>query len=102
MIATFGGASEPGETPIACALREIAEETLLQLKPSQLEFLITLPFPVRPGKNIPAHYFAARGIDTTGLDIREGKLYRIARGATPPWRGMTDHCVRAVQLFLEG
>lgn len=31
-----GGGAEPGETPVACALRELAEETGLRLDPARL------------------------------------------------------------------
>src|ERR1700750_3098800 len=36
MITSFGGSAEIGETPIACALRELAEQTGLGADPTAL------------------------------------------------------------------
>lgn len=81
LVTTFGGHIEFGETPLQAAVREINEETNLNLTADQLTFFgkyhKTL---VKHGEDWVVYYFIAQGIDDTGLIVREGSGYVVAHG----------------------
>ena len=57
-----GGKQEPGETPVATAVREVREEVCLALSPENLVPLarITYPFVGRPKLSQRSHAFVVR------------------------------------------
>lgn len=56
-----GGKLEPGETPLAAALREVAEEVLVELRPEDLTLLGSWSAPAanEPNTNINATVFVS-------------------------------------------
>jgi 8-oxo-dGTP diphosphatase len=56
-----GGRLEPGETPLAAAIREVEEEVCVT--PRQVEHLGELSFQFVDGYGLHAHLFRARGFD---------------------------------------
>ncbi len=78
MIGTFGGGGIEGETPLEAALREVKEETNLNLDPDQV-------IPLRKREHrfvgnlvIPVYDFGALDVPEDGLRVTEGVLYRLA------------------------
>jgi 8-oxo-dGTP pyrophosphatase MutT (NUDIX family) len=72
MITTFGGAAEPGETAIACALREIAEETGLRPDPAELRYLGAVSKRDRNDNMTACVFFVLSGVDPEALAVTEG------------------------------
>jgi 8-oxo-dGTP pyrophosphatase MutT (NUDIX family) len=94
MIATFGGAAEPGETAIACALRELAEETGLTPRAEDLELLGATSRVDYLGHPTASVFFLLRGIDPGALTITEGAaiVLGFAEAGTDP--RLTENCRR--------
>ena len=77
-IAAFGGTVEPGETPLQAAVREISEETNLQVRPEDLDFFGTYPKTVaRHGEDGQVHYFILRDVDDTNFQVYEGQGFYV-------------------------
>jgi 8-oxo-dGTP pyrophosphatase MutT (NUDIX family) len=72
MITSFGGAAEPGETPLQCALREIAEETGLRPAPDALHYLDALSKRDFRGNLTACVFYTLGGIEPASLSVTEG------------------------------
>ncbi|MCA9510436.1 MAG: 8-oxo-dGTP diphosphatase [Myxococcota bacterium] len=64
-----GGRLEPGETPLACAVRETREE--LGITPRGVEARGELRFQFTDGYRLHGHVFAARAFDGTPVETAE-------------------------------
>jgi len=85
----LGGKFEPGETPEACAVREIREESGLEVTHLQLRGLLTFPN-FRPDEDWYAFVFTAQAADGPLTDPPEGVLAWIdddKLGDLPLWEG---------------
>lgn len=69
-----GGAVEPGEQGISCAVREFAEETGVHLDPGTLTSLGTRPVTLPDGSSRAWEFFVARTkLGQDDIDCREGR-----------------------------
>jgi 8-oxo-dGTP pyrophosphatase MutT (NUDIX family) len=73
MITSFGGGAEPGETPIACALRELEEETGLRRRPADLRFLASLSKTDFRGNVTACVFYTLEAVDPDSLVVTEGQ-----------------------------
>lgn len=69
----LGGKLEPGETPEACAVREVREESGLEIDPPQWRGLLTFP-DFAHGEDWYAFVFVARSFRGELIDSPEGRL----------------------------
>ena len=69
----LGGKFEPGESPEACAIREVHEEAGLTLRNPELRGLLTFP-QFRPDEDWYAFVFVARHFSGELIDSPEGTL----------------------------
>ena len=69
----LGGKFEPGESPEACAIREVHEEAGLTLRNPELRGLLTFP-QFRPAEDWYAFVFVARNFSGELIDSPEGTL----------------------------
>jgi 8-oxo-dGTP pyrophosphatase MutT (NUDIX family) len=92
MITAFGGAAEPGETPVECALRELAEETGIQARAGDLTRLGAVSKVDFRGHPTASVFFLLTGVDPDGLVITEGSmiLLSFAEAAIDP--RLTENC----------
>jgi 8-oxo-dGTP pyrophosphatase MutT (NUDIX family) len=79
MITSFGGSGEPGETPIACALRELAEETGLRVDAGALRLLGATSKRDFRGNNTACVFYALQNVDPAALTITEGSAIVLSR-----------------------
>ena len=69
-----GGAAEPGEVGVSCAIREFAEETGVHLDPGLLVSLGTRPVTLPDGSTRAWEFFVARtSLGQEEIDCREGR-----------------------------
>jgi 8-oxo-dGTP diphosphatase len=94
MITPFGGAAEPGETPVECALRELAEETGIEAQPGDLHPLDAVSKVDFRGHPTASVFFLLRHIDPGPLVITEGRaiVLSFAEAAADP--RLTENCRR--------
>lgn len=69
----LGGKFEPGESPEACAIREVYEEAGLTIRNPELRGLLTFP-QFRPDEDWYAFVFVARDFNGELIDSPEGTL----------------------------
>jgi 8-oxo-dGTP diphosphatase len=102
MITSFGGAAEPGETPVACALRELQEETGLVATPEALQFLDAVSKVDFRGHPTASVFFLLRGVDPAALVITEGRaaVLTFEEAAVDP--RLTDNCRRLCRDISQG
>ena len=72
-ITPFGGAAEPGETPIACALRELAEETGIRPEATALRYLDSVTKIDFRGHATACVFYLLSGVDPATLAVTEGQ-----------------------------
>ena len=85
----LGGKLEPGETPEACAIREIYEESGLRVTHPELRGFLTFP-DFRPGESWYTFVFVCRHFTGGLIDSPEGVLQWIDDEALPTlnlWEG---------------
>jgi 8-oxo-dGTP pyrophosphatase MutT (NUDIX family) len=92
MIATFGGGAEPGETPVDCALRELAEETGIHARAEDLRRLGAVSRVDFRGHPTASVFFLLTGVDPAALTITEGRaiVLSFAEAAADP--RLTENC----------
>lgn len=102
-VGTFGGAMEPeDETPLHGALRELAEETNLEIDPFEVVHLTTsIGWRVRTEEWEGRHIFYMTIPDdaVSALEIYEGQGWTVITGSDDP-RLIDDWC-EFVQLLRE-
>ena len=69
----LGGKFEPGESPEACAIREVREEADLTIRNPELRGLLTFP-QFRPDEDWYAFVFVTRDFSGALIDAPEGEL----------------------------
>lgn len=91
-ITAFGGGAEPGETPSACALRELAEETGIRARAEDLLRLGAVSKVDFRGHATASVFFLLTGVDPAPLAITEGTmiLLSFAEAASDP--RLTENC----------
>ncbi|WP_395017796.1 NUDIX domain-containing protein [Dongia sp.] len=94
MITSFGGAAEPGETPEACALRELTEETGIRARAEQLERLGAVSKVDFRGHRTASVFFLLRGIDPAQLVITEGRAVVLSFSEAASDPRFTENCRR--------
>ena len=94
MIATFGGGAEPGETPVACALRELEEETGIAARAEDLHLLGAVSRVDFRGDPTASVFFLLRGVDPDRLVITEGAAIVIPLDAIAAESRLTENCRR--------
>ena len=78
LISSFGGHIEPGEEPIDAAVREINEETNLNIAKDQLIFYDKRHKTKEVhGEDWDVYYFGSRRINTQGLQVFEGAGFTV-------------------------
>lgn len=85
----LGGKFEPGESPEACAIREVQEESGLTIRSPELRGFLTFP-KFRPDEDWYAFVFVARSFTGELIDSTEGVLQWIDDAALlslPLWEG---------------
>ncbi len=105
-IAMFGGHRENDETPKECAIREVAEETGLQLHPGELAHVAAIKTFDNRGDVAIGHLYFVNNFDSKRLDRRlvsnEGKLVRLrAYSLSRNFRKFTPITAMALLLFFE-
>jgi 8-oxo-dGTP pyrophosphatase MutT (NUDIX family) len=92
MITAFGGGAEPGETPVECAIRELAEETGISARAEDLRRLGAVSKVDFRGRPTASVFFLLTGVDPARLVITEGSmiLLSFAEAATDP--RLTENC----------
>jgi len=99
MIATFGGGAEPGETPVACALRELEEETGIAARPEDLQLLGAVSRVDFRGDPTASVFFLLRGVDPDHLVITEGMAIVIPLDAIAAESRLTENCRRFSEMI---
>ena len=97
-IALFGGRMESKETPEGCALREVFEETGLQLHKDDLVMLARIESETETGERNFGHLYVAENLDIKALrrlKIKEGKGLFLKRKEL----GRRHEAMTAITLF---
>ncbi|HEM3179363.1 NUDIX hydrolase [Streptococcus suis] len=84
-----GGKLEPGETPQACAIREVFEETGLTVTKHALKGVITFP-DFTPNTDWYTYVFKITGFEGSLIDCNEGDLEWVPYDqvlSKPTWEG---------------
>ena len=101
-ITSFGGGAERHETPVECALRELAEETGILAEPADLLRLGTGSKLDHHGHPMALVFFLLRNVDLDALTITEGTavVLSFAEAAADP--RLTENCRRiSAQIAVE-
>ncbi|HKX73634.1 MAG TPA: NUDIX domain-containing protein [Candidatus Saccharimonadales bacterium] len=81
----FGGTLEPEDaSPLAAAVREINEETNLNLTEADLEEWITYDFDLSADRLEHEFIYIAKGVSVQGLEVYEGQGYHVVRSLDDP------------------
>jgi 8-oxo-dGTP pyrophosphatase MutT (NUDIX family) len=101
-VGLFGGHREGSETPIECALREIAEETGLELAPDRLEPLVELTAAYPAGGGVRGNFYVVRNVPIGDIVVTEGSALVIEASALPALLPrLTPSACYVARLFLE-
>lgn len=105
-IAMFGGHREGDESPLACAVREVEEETGLRLDESELTRVAAIKAFDNRGDVAIGHLFFVDDFDPRRLDPRkvsaEGRLVRLSeKQLARNFRRFTPITAMAILLFFE-
>jgi len=101
MITGFGGGAERHETPIACALRELAEETGIQARAEDLQRLGTASKVDIRGNPTALVFFLLRGIDPDALVVTEGTAITLSFREIAADPRLTESCRRFCMALAE-
>jgi 8-oxo-dGTP pyrophosphatase MutT (NUDIX family) len=104
LVGSYGGKIEPGETAVQTLIRELSEETSLNLDVSEVwplnKFTVTSEVDGTPVKII-ADGFMARIAETVTFESFEGDLVRLHASELPSSLGTMTPATRAcVEYFL--
>jgi 8-oxo-dGTP diphosphatase len=103
MIGLFGGHREAGEMYLACAQREIEEETGHRVLLDRFEEIVTMVAGYPDGSTVKGAYFLVRNVPTATLVITEGTLLAVLPKDLPALLNrMTPSACLACRLFLIG
>jgi 8-oxo-dGTP pyrophosphatase MutT (NUDIX family) len=94
MITPFGGAAEPGESPVECALRELAEETGIEAQAGDLHRLDTVSKVDIRGHPTASVFFLLRHIDPDALVVTEGRAIVLSFTEAAAEPRLTENCRR--------
>lgn len=100
-IGTFGGGGDHGETAIQCAIREIKEETNIDLDPDHLIPLLKREKRFQGPTVIPIFTFCAIDVPEDSIVITEGTLLRVKPDEVPHLEKITASALESVELMLE-
>lgn len=103
MISIFGGSAEAGENNLLdVAMREIREETGLNLAASEYETLVEFENQYPDGRHIKGKFFLLTKIDKSVLEITEGSLIEIPVSEVGKYiHEMVPTTCFAVSLYLQ-
>ena len=99
-VGTFGGGGHEGETPVDAVIREVKEETNIDLAPGDLFHLYEYTSHFQNDVSIPVTMFGTIDAPEDDLIITEGQLVRLKPGHFPT-ENMTKGALRAVPIFFE-
>ncbi|MEJ0077020.1 MAG: NUDIX hydrolase [Alphaproteobacteria bacterium] len=74
-LSVFGGTLERNETPVQAAVRELREETGLELDPDALKAIRTLVSAPNSHDCVLEHYFLVENVDPTKIKVNEGQQF---------------------------
>ena len=94
MITAFGGGAEPGETPVECALRELAEETGIQAQAEDLHLLGATSKVDFRGRATALIFFLLRDVDSAALEVTEGAAIVLSFAEAAADSRLTEYCRR--------
>lgn len=94
MITAFGGAAEPGESPVECALRELAEETGIEAQAGDLHRLDAVSKVDTRGHPTASVFFLLRHIDPDALVVTEGRAIVLSFTEAAAEPRLTENCRR--------
>jgi 8-oxo-dGTP pyrophosphatase MutT (NUDIX family) len=92
MITAFGGGAEPDETPVECALRELAEETGIQARAEDLTWLGAVSKVDFRGHPTASVFFLLTGVDPDALVITEGSMILLSYAEASIDPRLTENC----------
>jgi 8-oxo-dGTP pyrophosphatase MutT (NUDIX family) len=102
MITAFGGAAERGETPVECALRELAEETGLRADAAALRLLGAATKRDFRGNNTACVFYELRDVDPVSLAITEGTAIVLSLQQAAADASLTPLCREMVARIAAG
>jgi len=76
-LSVFGGRREGNETPQQCAIRELKEETSIEVSLNYLQQIFICSYPVKENFWILCHYFLVDNVDINSIDLHEGQNIEI-------------------------
>jgi 8-oxo-dGTP pyrophosphatase MutT (NUDIX family) len=99
LIGCFGGGIKPGEKPLDAMLRELSEETNLDLMPDDLEFIGKVK--AESDKNnepvvINSEVFFTQVHGITRIEAKDGTLFPIHKGRVDEYRDKMTPATREV------